>query len=129
MDINTARDTISGAIITKEKEIEALKLAQKVLEGDFAAEFTARDEAIKQLSEKETQLIEKDETISLKEQEIATLQSEKEALETQYDSLETEIGTKNETITTLNETVNTLIAENEELKKPVKDVPVEAMPE
>ena len=56
MDIQQAIDTLSGAIITKQKEIDALNLASKILSDKFVAEFTSRNQALYEMNATYTKL-------------------------------------------------------------------------
>jgi chromosome segregation ATPase len=97
MDIQKALDTLSGAIITRNKELEALNLAISILQDKFAPEFESRNEAIRQLTEKEQAVLQltadltaKEMEIESKEQIINTLTAEKEAAELALETLSAE---------------------------------------
>ena len=115
MDIQQASDSIAGALITKQKEIDALSLASSILSDKFSAEFTARDQALKELSETHGKL-------NTEKSATAQIISEKSALETAYnnalaekDALISESVAKDKTIEDLQAQVDAM--------KPV-DVPV-----
>lgn len=46
MDIVVAKDTLAGAVIIRQREVEALQLAITILNETFAAEFQMRDAAL-----------------------------------------------------------------------------------
>lgn len=56
MDILDALGVIQGAIITKQRELDALSLAQQVLQDKFQPEFSARDQALAQLAAKQAEV-------------------------------------------------------------------------
>jgi hypothetical protein len=60
MDIQKALDTLIGASISKQKELDSIALAIEILQDKFAAEFQSRDQAIAQLNSKNAMLVEKE---------------------------------------------------------------------
>lgn len=83
MDIITAQGELAGAVATKQKEIDALNLASTILSNTFAAEFTARDQALTEMSATYKKL---DDEKNARTNDVATLTSEKSALSVAYDN-------------------------------------------
>lgn len=93
IDIQQATDTLAGAVITKQKEIDALNLATSVLQNTFTAEFTSRDQALKELSAIHANL-------AVKVIEVQTERAEKLVLSEQVNIAQAETLAVRETFTT-----------------------------
>ena len=131
MDIQQAKDFLSGMNITLQKQIDANTLAIQILDETFQAEFTSRDLAVQQvsglISEKEAlqtaknmAIADKDAIIAEKEEVIAEKEGQ---LQTQAVTMQEVLAEKErlaEEVVAKEARIAELEAENTELKKPVE---------
>src|SRR3990167_5479875 len=129
MDIQQAKDFLSGMNITLQKQIDANTLAIQILDETFQAEFTSRDLAVQQvsglISEKEAlqtaknmAIADKDAIIAEKEEVIAEKEGQ---LQTQAVTMQEVLAEKErlaEEVVAKEARIAELEAENTELKKP-----------
>ncbi len=86
MDIIQAQGELAGAVATKQKEIDSLNLASTILSETFTAEFTARDQALSEMSATYKKL---DDEKNARTQDVATLTSEKASVQTALEAEQT----------------------------------------
>ena len=125
MDIEKAKNILSGAILVKQQEMDAINLAINVLSNNFQAEFETRDRVVKELNDTYTTISEHETAITALEQEKVSLESVVADKDAVILSKETEI----EAILADKSEVEAALLEKEtiitELQKSV-EVPVEA---